>query len=76
MKKEIRTDSIWMKIKGSGAKKEYLYGFRDGTNNHGHTVISGQDLIYQRDISGANLVISEAILIFSDNNLILSEALS
>lgn len=69
MKEEIRIGSLWAKIR----KKEYLtdvlYGFTDGTNVHGHTVMSGEEVIYQRGISGANLMVSGANLILNDNIL-------
>ena len=57
MKKEIiRTDSVWIKVKIYPPYREYIYGFRDRTNIHGHTVLSGSEVIYQRDLSGAQLV--------------------
>ena len=63
MKEIIRTDSTWMKRKLSGSIVEYMYGLRDGTNNRGHRVFDGEYLIFDRCISGANLVCSGSDLI-------------
>lgn len=68
MKKEFRTESIWAKIRRKNHLTDVLYGIRDRTENHGHVVISAGEMIYQRQISGANLSISGSEL-FLNNNL-------
>jgi len=69
MRELIKTDSLWAKIRKKEHITDILYGLRDNTNNHGHTVISGADLlnpIYQRDVSGAILLVSGANLILNN----------
>ena len=72
-KRRIESGLAWMEVNISGSRTDCFYGLLDGTNVHGHTVLSGSELIYKRDISGANLIISGASLIFSGANFILSE---
>ena len=70
MKKEIRTEDKWIKIRKKKHITEVLYGFLDGTNIHGHTVISGMNVIlYQRSVSGMLLTQSGANLILNDGVL-------
>lgn len=69
MKKKFRMNSIWAKIRKKGNLTDILYGLTDGTNNHGHTVISKIGPIYQRAVSGATLIISGTDLILNDNLL-------
>lgn len=71
MKKAFRTNSgsIWVKIRKNNNLTDVLYGLTDGNNNHRHTVFRGASAIYQRDISGATLVVSGTALILNDNFL-------
>jgi len=71
-KKRIENDLAWMEIKTLEPRIDCVYGFRDGTDVHGHTVLSGSEIIHQRDISGATLLISGANLMFSGANFILA----
>lgn len=66
MKERKETDLRWMKIKTIGSRIDCVYGLRDGTSIHGHTVLSGSEMIYQRNISGAQLMLSGANLILSN----------
>lgn len=66
MKERKETDLRWMEIKAIGSRIDCIYGLRDGTSTHGHTVLSGSEVIYQRNISGAQLIISGANLILND----------
>lgn len=72
VKNRIESGLAWMEVNTSGSRTDCFYGFRDGTDLHGHTVLSESEIVYQRDISGANLIISRAGLIFSGANLILN----
>jgi len=47
---------VWAKLRTSGANRDYIYGFCDGTNNHGHFVASGGEIIYDRRLNGTNLL--------------------
>lgn len=74
MENEIRIDSLWAKIREKGYLTDVLFGLRDGTNLHGHFIISGMgvsgmDIIYQRNVSGMELIVSGAKL-FLNNNLL------
>ena len=75
MKKEIRTDSTWAKLVERGHLTDILFGLRDGTNEHGHFVVSGMnvsgmEIIYQRNVSGMILIQSGANLYLNNNFLI------
>ena len=70
MKKEFRMGSIWAKIRKKNHLTDVLYGLTDGKDNHGHTIISGMSPIYQRNVSGAILIISGANLILNDGALL------
>ena len=70
---EIRTNLTWIKIREFGTLKDYLYGLRDGTDNHGHTIIdmvSGMRLVHQRNISGMELMVSGNKLLLNNNLLL------
>mgnify|MGYP001575592747 CR=1 FL=1 len=70
MKKErIETYSAWMEIKISGARTDCVYGFRDDANIHGHTALSGSKIVYQRNISGAELILLENSFFMSGANI-------
>ena len=59
MKKLFRTDKLWAKVRKKKHITDVLYGERNKTNVHGHTVISGMDvIIYQRIVSG--MVLSQS----------------
>jgi len=67
MKKEIRKGEKWAKVRKKRHLTDVLYGYRDGTNNHGHTVISGMnvgkgEIIFERTLSGMILTQSGANL--------------
>lgn len=66
MKERKETDLRWIEIKTSGSRIDCVYGLRDRTNIHGHTVLSGSEIIYQSNISGAQLIVSGADLILSN----------
>jgi len=65
IKRRIESGLSWMEVNVSGARTSCVYGFNDGTNIHGHTVLSGSEIIYQRDISGASLIVSGANLVLA-----------
>jgi len=69
IKKRIESELAWMKLKISGARIDCYYGFRNEINNHGHTVLSGSEVIYDRSISGANLVVFKTGFEVSGANL-------
>jgi len=71
IKRRAESGTAWAEVSSSGARTSCVYGFCDGTNVHGHTVLSGSDVIYRRDASGASLIVSGAILILSGANLCL-----
>jgi hypothetical protein len=71
IKRRIESGLGWMEVNISGTRISCVYGFCDGTSVHGHTVFSGSEITYQRNISGANLISSGANLIFSGANLTL-----
>ncbi len=53
-KREFRDERTWAKIRdgGSGAYVDYIYGYRDGTDNHGHLIASDGLVIFDRRLSG------------------------
>lgn len=74
MKKEIRIGNKWIKIRKKRHITDVLYGFADGTNFHGHFVISGMNVVnsevlYDRTISGMLLTQSRANLIINDGTI-------
>ena len=74
MKKEFRTENKWIKVRKKKHITDILYGFSDGTNNHGHLVISGMlvancEVIYDRTISGMLLTQSGANLILNEGTM-------
>lgn len=70
-KRRIESGLAWMEVSILGSRTSCVYGFCDGTNIHGHTVLSGNNIVYQRDISGANLIMSGSNLVVSGANLFL-----
>ena len=71
IKRRIESGLAWMEVNVSGARISCVYGFNDKTNIHGHTVLSGSEVIYQRNINGASLLVSGASLIVSGANLVI-----
>ena len=50
MKTRKETDLAWMETKICEPRIDCVYGTRDGTNIHGHCVLSGSEVIHQNGV--------------------------
>lgn len=70
-KRRTESNDAWMEVNTSGSRTDCFYGFKDGTDIHGHGVLSGSEIIYNRSISGAVMILSGATVLVSGANFIM-----